>query len=137
MNSISNHHEHTHSHHHEHTHEHHHEHGALHRQIWLIAATAVLLLAAIATEKCCPGLATWQLLAVYLVPYLLAGHETLGEAAEGIARGDLFNEHSLMSAATIGALAIGFMPGAEPEFAEAVFVMLFFQVGELFEAAAA
>jgi len=134
MNSISNHHEHTHSHHHEHTHEHHHEHGALHRQIWLIAATAVLLLAAIATEKCCPGLATWQLLAVYLVPYLLAGHETLGEAAEGIARGDLFNEHSLMSAATIGALAIGFMPGAEPEFAEAVFVMLFFQVGELFEA---
>ena len=43
------------------------------------------------------------------------------------------DEHFLMSVATIGALAIGFLPGAETEFPEAVFVMLFFQVGELFE----
>ena len=47
--------------------------------------------------------------------------------------GEPFNEHLLMSVATIGALAIGFLPGAETEFPEAVFVMLFFQVGELFE----
>ena len=47
--------------------------------------------------------------------------------------GDIFNEHFLMSIATIGALCIGFLPGAETEFPEAVFVMLFFQVGELFE----
>ena len=45
----------------------------------------------------------------------------------------MFNEHFLMSVATIGALCIGFLPGAETEFPEAVFVMLFFQVGELFE----
>ena len=83
-------------------------------------------------EKNC-DLATWQLLLVYLIPYLLIGHETLGEAAEGIAKGDMFNENFLMAIATIGALCIGFFPGADTEFPEAVFVMLFFQVGELFE----
>ena len=117
---------------HEHHHEHHHEEGGLKRQLLLIAATAVLLLAAVFIEKHC-GLATWQLLLVFLVPYLLIGHETLKEAWEGIAHGDMFNEHFLMSVATIGALCIGFLPGAETQFPEAVFVMLFFQVGELFE----
>jgi Cd2+/Zn2+-exporting ATPase len=73
------------------------------------------------------------LLLVYLVPYLLIGHETLQEAWEGIIHGDAFNEHFLMSVATIGALLIGFLPGAETQYPEAVFVMLFFQVGELFE----
>ena len=90
-------------------------------------------MAAVVIEKCCPGLSTWQLLLVYLVPYLVAGHETLLNAARGVAHGDMFNEHFLMSVATIGALLIGFMPGAETEFAEAVFVMLFFLVGEMFE----
>ena len=79
------------------------------------------------------SLTTWQLLLVYLIPYLLIGHDTLREAAEGLLQGDAFNEHFLMSVATIGALCIGFLPGAETEFPEAVFVMLFFQVGELFE----
>ena len=92
----------------------------------------MLLIGAVLVEKHC-GLATWQLLLVYLVPYLLIGHETLHEAWEGITSGDVFNEHFLMSVATIGALAIGFLPGAETQFPEAVFVMLFFQVGELFE----
>lgn len=68
-----------------------------------------------------------------MVPYLLAGYATLKEAAEGIVRGDLFNENFLMALATIGALCIGFFPGADTEFPEAVFVMLFFQIGELFE----
>lgn len=68
-----------------------------------------------------------------MVPYLLAGYVTLKEAAEGIARGDLFNENFLMALATVGALCIGFFPGADTEFPEAVFVMLFFQIGELFE----
>lgn len=68
-----------------------------------------------------------------MVPYLLAGYTTLKEAAEGIARGDLFNENFLMAIATVGALCIGFFPGADTEFPEAVFVMLFFQIGELFE----
>lgn len=98
----------------------------------LIAATVFLLIGAVVVEHN-TSLATWQLLLVYLVPYLLIGHDTLGEALEGIAKGDMFNEDFLMSVATIGALCIGFLPGAETQFAEAVFVMLFFQVGELFE----
>lgn len=92
----------------------------------------MLLIGAVVVENYC-GLPTWQLLLVYLVPYLLIGHDTLKEAFEGIVRGDMFNEHFLMSVATIGALCIGFLPGAETEFPEAVFVMLFFQIGELFE----
>ena len=102
------------------------------RSIALIAVTVVLLVAAVWIEKTL-HLATWQLLLVYLVPYLLIGHETLGEAAEGVMKGDMFNEDFLMTIATLGALAIGFLPGADTEFPEAVFVMLFFQVGELFE----
>ena len=117
---------------HAHEHHHHHEHGGMRGKIWLLVITALLLVAAVLIEKNC-GLETWQLLLVYLVPYLLVGRETLGEAWEGIMRGDVFNEHFLMSVATIGALCVGFMPGAETEFPEAVFVMLFFQVGELFE----
>ena len=127
------------AHHHEHehcetcSHEHHHEHEhSLKKQLWLIAATAVLLVGAVLIEHN-TNLPTWQLLLVYLVPYLLIGHDTLHEAWEGITQGDMFNEHFLMSVATIGALCIGFLPGAETEFPEAVFVMLFFQVGELFE----
>ena len=122
--------------HHEHhgcgCHHHHHEEGSLKSKLYLIGVTIILLIIAVFIEKHY-DLATWQLLLVYLIPYLLIGHETLGEAAEGIAKGDMFNEHFLMAIATIGALCIGFFPGSETEFPEAVFVMLFFQVGELFE----
>jgi Cd2+/Zn2+-exporting ATPase len=133
------HHEHDHYHHeheccgheHHHDHEHHHE-GSLKGSIIKIAVTVVLLVAAVIIEKKC-DLPTWQLLLVYLVPYLIIGFDTLKEAAEGLAHGEAFNEHFLMSIATIGALCIGFLPGAETQFPEAVFVMLFFQIGELFE----
>ena len=111
---------------------HHHGEGSLKSKLNLIGVTVILLIIAVFIEKDY-DLATWQLLLVYLIPYLLIGHETLGEAAEGIAKGDMFNEHFLMAIATIGALCIGFFPGSETEFPEAVFVMLFFQVGELFE----
>ena len=117
---------------HDHEHHHHHEHGSLKSQVWKIVATVVLLVAAVLIEKY-GNLNTWQLLLVYLAPYLLIGHDTLKEAAEGLAYGKAFNEHFLMSVATIGALCIGFLPGAETQFPEAVFVMLFFQIGELFE----
>ena len=116
---------------HEHHHEHH-GHGGAKGRLALILVTAVLLAGAVLVEKNLK-LSTWQLLLVYLVPYLLVGHDTLKEAVEGIASGEVFNEHFLMTVATLGALCIGFLPGAEPEFPEAVFVMLFFQVGELFE----
>lgn len=102
------------------------------RKITLISVTTVLLVCAVCIEKFCQ-LPVWQLLVIYLVPYLLIGFGTLKEAAECIIDGDLFNEDFLMSIATIGALCIGFLPGAETEFPEAVFVMLFFQIGELFE----
>ena len=102
------------------------------RRIILIAVTAVLLAGAVIIEKHCT-LPTWQLLLVYLIPYMLVGAPTLKEAAEGIAHGDVFNENFLMTVATLGALCIGFLPGAETEFPEAVFVMLFFAVGEIFE----
>ena len=129
--SMDEHHEH-HEHHGCGCHHHHHEEGSLKSKLYLIGVTIILLIVAVFIEKHY-DLATWQLLLVYLIPYLLIGHETLGEAAEGIAKGDMFNEHFLMAIATIGALCIGFFPGSETEFPEAVFVMLFFQVGELFE----
>ena len=114
-----------------HEHHHHHEEG-LKKQIVKIVIAALLLIAAVIVEKTC-GLVKWQLLLVYLVPYLFIGFDTLKEAAEGLAHGEAFNEHFLMSIATIGALCIGFLPGAETQYPEAVFVMLFFQIGELFE----
>ena len=126
------HHEHEHHHeHHHHEHEHHHEHNTK-EQLRLIIITAVLLVGAVVVEHWLQ-LETWQLLLVYLIPYIIIGHDTLKEAVEGLAHGNPFNEHFLMSVATIGALCIGFLPGAETQFPEAVFVMLFFQVGELFE----
>ena len=124
--------EHHHEHHDHGHHHHHHEHGGMKRTLLLIVLTTLLLIGAVVVENYC-GLPTWQLLLVYLVPYLLIGQDTLKEAFEGIVRGDMFNEHFLMSVATIGALCIGFLPGAETEFPEAVCVMLFFQIGELFE----
>ena len=102
------------------------------RQLIKIIVAVLLLVAAVLVEKF-GHLTTWQLLMVYLVPYLFIGWDTLKEAAEGVAHGEAFNEHFLMSVATIGALCIGFLPGAETQFPEAVFVMLFFQIGELFE----
>ena len=126
-------HSHSHSHSHEHHHHHHHHHHANHAiAVVRIALTVVLLIVAKVIGHYM-ALPMWKLLMVYLVPYLIVGWGTLKEAAEGIAHGDVFNENFLMAVATIGALCIGFLPDAEPEFMEAVGVMLFFQVGELFE----
>ena len=141
MEHIHHHSEESHTHHHEacdgHCHKHgetghhHHEHNQT-GQLCRIGITVVLLIAAVIIEKHCE-LPTWQLLLIYLIPYLFIGFDTLKEAAEGLLHGDALNEHFLMSVATIGALCIGFLPGAETQFPEAVFVMLFFQIGEFFE----
>ena len=131
-------HEHAHEHHHEHHHEeghHHHHHGEEeegHGRLIKIIAAAILLVAAVIVKKKTDW-ATWQYLLLFLVPYLVVGWDTLKEAAEGLVHGEALSEDFLMSVATLGALGIGFMPGAETQFPEAVFVMLFFQVGELFE----
>lgn len=97
-----------------------------------IILTAVLLAGAWLVEHFA-ALPMWQVLLVYLVPYLVISYDVLGEAVEGIMEGDPFDENFLMSIATIGALLIGFLPNAEPQLIEGVFVMLFFQLGELFE----
>ena len=125
------HHEH-HEHEHGHEHHHHHEEGGAKESIIKIAVATVLLVAAIIIEKKTDW-PTWAYLLVYLVPYLIVGWETLTEAAEALVHGEAMDENFLMAVATLGALAIGFLPGAETQFPEAVFVMLFFQVGELFE----
>ena len=104
----------------------------MNKKLLRIILTALLLLGAWLIERNLE-LPMWQLLLVYSVPYLLIGYDVLIEAAEGIMEGDPFDEDFLMSLATIGAMLIGFLPGAESEFLEAVFVMLFFQLGEMFE----
>lgn len=134
--SHEHHHEHEccgHEHHHEHEHHHHHEEEeeGRGRIIKIISSTVLLIAAAIIERK--TAWADWQYLLLFLVPYLIVGWETLKEAAEGLLEGEALSEDFLMSIATIGALAIGFMPGAETQFPEAVFVMLFFQIGEAFE----
>ena len=100
-----------------------------------IIAGALLLAAAFIIEKKVE-LPMWQYLLIYLVPYAVVGYDVVAEAVENIFHGEVFDEDFLMCIATFGALGIGFMPGNEPQFAEAVFVMLFFQVGEFFEDAA-
>ncbi len=104
----------------------------MNKKLVRIIAAAILLAIATIIEHS-TSLPTWQLLCIYLAPYIIVGYDVLGEALEGIVDRNPFDENFLMTVATIGALGIGFMPGAETEFAEAVFVMLFFQVGELFE----
>ena len=125
-------HEHGHNHEHHHEHHHHHEEEEGHGRLIKIIVAAVLLGIAVLIEKKTDW-ATWQYLLLFLVPYLVVGWDTLKEAAEGLFHGEALSEDFLMSVATLGALGIGFMPGAETQFPEAVFVMLFFQVGELFE----
>lgn len=102
------------------------------KKLLRIVVAALLLAGAFAVEKT-TSLPVWQLLLIYLMPYLVVGYDVISEALEGLFHGELFNEDFLMCIATIGALCIGFLPGAETQFPEAVFVMLFFQVGELFE----
>ncbi len=129
---------HEHHHHHgceceEHGHHHHHheEHNIKESVIKIVLAT--VLLAAAFYIECITDWKMWQYLLMYMIPYLIVGWDTLKEAGEAIIHGRAMDENFLMSVATIGALAIGFLPDSEAEFPEAVFVMLFFQIGELFE----
>lgn len=70
---------------------------------------------------------------LYLVPYLIAGHDVLAKAARNLARGEAFDECFLMTVATIGAFAMVLFPDTDPHMAEGAAVMLFYQVGELFQ----
>ena len=71
--------------------------------------------------------------ALFLIPYFIAGYDVLAEAARNLARGHGLDENFLMSVATIGAFALVFFPDSGPHMAEGAAVMLFYQVGELFQ----
>ena len=71
---------------------------------------------------------------LFLVPFLIAGYDVLQKAFNNIRRGKAFDESFLMAVATIGAFAMVFFPDTDPHMAEGAAVMLFYQVGELFQA---
>lgn len=142
-------HGHTHSHRHDHGNEHSHGHdghevhggetaeqdgdeGDPRRALRKVIVSGVLLLAAYLIARSFDLPLLGQLL-LFLPAYAVAGGDVVKEAVENLMAGDPFDEDFLMAVATIGALLIAFIPGGEPMFAEAVFVMLFFEVGELFE----
>ena len=107
------------------------------KRLFRILAGALLLLAAFLGDAMLgEHLAMWQTLLLYLPAYLTVGLGVLKRAAQNILHGQVFDENFLMALATLGALLIGFLPTGEAEFAEAVFVMIFYQTGELFESIA-
>ncbi len=94
--------------------------------LWRILAGALLLLAAVLI----PYEGPWRFL-LFLPAYFTVGWDVLWRAVGNIARGQVFDENFLMAVATVGAFCTGFF--GEGEYPEAVFVMLFYQVGELFQ----
>lgn len=98
------------------------------KQLYRIVACALLLCAAYFADRMF-AFAWYIKLLVYLVPYLTVGAGVLLKAVKNIFRGQVFDENFLMAIATVGALILG-------EYPEATFVMLFYQVGELFESIA-
>lgn len=106
-------------------------HEQKHRVILIVSAAVLLgVIAVVETIFTFPLIVSC---ALYAVPYFIVGFGVIQEVAEDLCHGEIFHEELLMSLATLGAFGIGFLPNAEPEFLEAVFVMLFFRIGELFE----
>lgn len=102
-----------------------------------ILLSAGLLVVAFLLEKTVlAGAPLWALLLIYLPAYFVAGYDVLWRAARNIAHGQVFDENFLMCVATVGALVVGFLPSGDAEFAEASFVMIFYQTGELFQSVA-
>ena len=93
-----------------------------------IAASAVLLVAAVLI----PYEGPWRFV-LFLPAYFVIGWDVLWKAARNIAHGQVFDENFLMSVATIGAFALVLFPDSDPHMAEGAAVMLFYQVGELFQ----
>lgn len=93
-----------------------------------IIISTVLLVALMITSKLVQ-LNKWVEFVLFLVPYLIIGYDILKKAIKGIAKGQVFDENFLMAVATIGAVALG-------DFAEGAAVMLFYQIGELFQSVA-
>lgn len=96
--------------------------------LYRIIASIVLLVAIIVLTKFL-SLNKWVELLLYLVPYLVIGYDILKKAVMGIFKGQVFDENFLMAVATVGAVALG-------DYKEGVAVMLFYQIGELFQSVA-
>ncbi len=79
------------------------------------------------------GNALWVEFALFLIPYLIAGYDVIAKAARNLAHGHALDENFLMTVATLGAFALVLFPHTEPHMAEGAAVMLFYQVGELFQ----
>lgn len=79
-------------------------------------------------------LPVWVWFILYMFPYIIIGNDILKKAWKGIIKGQVFDENFLMAVATLGAIGVGF--AGDGDFAEAVAVMLFYQVGELFQSVA-
>ncbi len=107
------------------------ERGENNKLLQIILATAFLIVAIMIKKN--GNLSIWENFLVFLIPYLISGFDVIKDALENILKKEFFDEDFLMTVATVGAMCIGFLPNTNPEFAEAVFVMLLFQVGELFE----
>ena len=95
------------------------------KTLYRILVSAVLY-AAVAVACALAPLPWYAELILYLIPYFLIGHDVLRKAVLGVVHGEVFDENFLMAVATVGAMALG-------EYGEGVAVMLFYQVGELFQ----
>lgn len=124
--------EHEHEHEHEHGHDHDHDDGSPRKMLWKIIITIVAtLLLQLLPESVFPA-GGWARFVLFFAVYLFIGWNVLHEAVEGILSGEVFDEDFLMAVATIGAFALALYKG-NGDYNEAIAVMLFFQIGELFE----
>ena len=96
--------------------------------LYRIIISAVLVVAVTVVDAVMP-LNIWILAVLYLIPYFVVGYDILKKALKGIVKRQVFDENFLMAVATVGALALG-------DFREGVAVMLFYQIGELFQSGA-
>ena len=104
------------------------------RTLLRIIISAFLLVCVILLDKLIlQDMSEYCRAALYLIPYFVAGYDVFFGAIRNLFYGLIFDENFLMTIATVGAMCIGFFPNTEPQYIEAVFVMLFFQVGELFQ----
>ncbi len=127
---------------HEHRHDHHdcdcgcgseHSHeGSPKQTVLRLVLSAILLFCAIFANQT-TSLPLWAQLLLYLPAYFMAGYDVLFDAVADLVRGRFLGEAFLMCIATVGALTMGFIPGGEAQFSEAVFVMIFFKLGQLLE----
>lgn len=99
------------------------------KKVLIRIIVSALLLAAIMITTKLVEINKWIQLVLYFVPYLIIGYDILKKAVKGIFKGQIFDENFLMAVATVGAVALG-------EFSEGAAVMLFYQIGELFQSVA-